>query len=132
MRSIRRLMVPMLLVGFGVAAIVEGVWFHPISVLVEKETLATIDIPLMGPSVPSMDEPPSPDGPPGAPPGMAFGAPTSIKKTVTRVDLVAQFITEPELTRDVSVGGVVRLDAGEHFGELQRTYSGKGPALCPS
>jgi len=131
MRTIRRAIVPALLTIVGVAALVEGMLYHPIPVLIEQETKTTIEVPLPS-SGPLMDEPSSPDEPPSFPHGMPFGGPTFIKKTVTRIDLVPIMVSEPEATRDVTVGGLVRLDSDEHFGELQRTYSGKGPALCPT
>jgi len=131
MRTIRRAILPALLAIVGVGALLEGMLFHPVSVIIkeETETKTTIEIPLMMPPGPSTDEPPSADGPPSFPPGMPFGGPTSIKQTVTRIDpAIIIMVPEPELMRDVSVGGVVRLASGE----LKRTYSGKGPALCPS
>jgi hypothetical protein len=116
---IRRAVVPALLIIVGVAGLVEGVLYHPIAVLVEKETKKTIDVPL--PAQPAF------------PRGMGFARPTVIKQTVTLTELVAMVISEPDATRDVTVGGLVRIGSGEHAGELQRTYSGdKGPALCPT
>ena len=128
---VRRALVPVVLLIAGFVALVEGMLFHPIRVLVEEETQTTIEVPL--PSLGSpMDEPSPSDGPPEFPRGMPFGGPTFIKKAVTRVDLVPIMISEPDATRDVTVGGLVRLDSDEHAGELKRTYSGKGPALCPT
>ena len=121
---IRRALVPALLVIVGAAALVEGVRYHPISVLVEKETPTTIEVPLV--------LPPDPTEGNSSSPGMPFGGPTFIKKTVTRIDLVAIILSEPDATRDVTVGGLVRLTSGDHAGELKRTYSGNGPALCPT
>jgi hypothetical protein len=132
MRIIRRALLPGLLVIYGLGALVHGMLFHPLPVLVEEETPTTIEIPL--PSAgPPLPDPAAPDGPPGFPGGMPFGGPRMIKKTVMRVDVVTKMVMEPEVMRDVSVGGLVRLPPGdEHAGELKRTYSGKGPALCPS
>lgn len=91
----------------------------------EEETKTTIDVPLM--FSPSGEA--SPGGGPSFPDGDPFGGPPrSIKKTVTRIDLTSVVESEPTLTREVTVGGVARLDSGE----LKRTYTGKGPALCPS
>jgi hypothetical protein len=134
---IRRSIVPVLLVIAGTLAIVEGARFHPVSVLaektVERETTVTIDVPLpQPPGIPEGD-PSSPDGPP-LPGGMPFDQPPTIKKTVTRVVEVQVdlpiIISEPELTRDVTVGGVIRLASGA----LKRTYgtNSKGPAVCPT
>jgi hypothetical protein len=129
---VRRAVAPTLLVAIGVAAIVMGVGFHPIVVLteqtVEKTTTEVIDVPL----------PPPEAGPDGsgdlAADQIPFGMPTSIKKTVTRIQTVKEekplTISEPDFTRDVTVGGVVRLASGA----LRRTYGSesKGPAECPT
>ena len=117
---VRRAIVPALLAIAGVAALIKGALFHPISVFVEKETTTTIEVPLVLPPGPTAGDPASPGGP--------FGGPTFIKKTITRIDLVPLILSEPDATRDVTVGGLVRLTSGE----LKRTYSGKGPALCPT
>ena len=66
------------------------------------------------------EPPPDPD-PPLAPPELQF-------ETITQTSLVAQDDPERAIVRDVTVGGVVRLANGQ----LQRTYSGKPPALCPT
>ena len=130
---IRRAIVPLLLIIVGIAGLVEGVLYHPIPVLVEQKTTKTIDIPLSAPPDPSMNGSDSPGRRPSFPRGMGFARPTVIKQTVTLTEFVALVISEPDATRDVTVGGLVRLDSGEHAGELQRTYSGgKGPALCPT
>jgi hypothetical protein len=122
---IRRAIVPVLLAVAGLVAIVEGVLYHPIRVLVETETKKKIDVPL-----------PTPPGLPmngRSPRGTPFRRSTVIKKTVTQTELLPLMISEPDATRDVTVGGLERLVSGEHAGELKRTYSGgKGPALCPT
>ena len=46
---VRRVILPVTLVIAGLVALVEGVWYHPIPVLVEKETTKTIDVPLLVP-----------------------------------------------------------------------------------
>jgi hypothetical protein len=130
MKAMRRAIVPVLLAIVGVAAIVEGVRYHSIAVLIEEEKQVTIDVPVLLPPGLPMGGPPLPDG--SAMPEVPFGGPTSVKRTITQTDLVAHLISEPELTRDVSVGGVVRETSGEYAGKLKRTYSGKGPALCPT
>ena len=58
-----------------------------------------------------------------------FPDPSSMMfERVTQIELVAH--TEPEwvLVREMTFGGVARLENGE----LKRTYSGKPPALCPT
>jgi hypothetical protein len=126
---IRRAIVPIVLVIAGLVALVEGIWYHPIPVAVEKVTTKTINVSLPGPP---MDGPSSPGGSP-FPPGMPFGRPTVVKRTVTETMWESLIISEPDATRDVTVGGLERIVSGEHAGELKRTYSGnKGPALCPT
>jgi hypothetical protein len=122
---LRRAILPLALAIAGLAAIVEGVFYHSIRVLVETKTTKKIDVPL-----------PTPPGLPlngRSTRGMAFSRPAVVKRTVTQTELLPLMISEPETTRDVTVGGLERLVAGEHAGELQRTYSGgKGSALCPT
>ena len=130
---VRRAIVPSALAIAGLVLLVEGILHHPIHVLVEQKTTKTIDIPLSAPPDPSMNGSDSPGRRPSFPRGMGFARPAVIKQTVTLTELVALVISEPDATRDVTVGGLVRLDSGEHAGKLQRTYSGdKGPALCPT
>jgi hypothetical protein len=127
---VRRAILPAALLIAGLVALVEGVWYHPIPVLIEKETTKTIDVPL--PDGPDMNGP-FPGGRSAFPPGMPFGGPAVVKRTVVQVDLVSLVISEPEVTHDVTIGGLERLTSGEHAGELKRTYSGgKGPAVCPT
>jgi hypothetical protein len=130
---IRRVIVPVGLAIAGLVAIVEGVWYHPIPVLVKTETTKTISIPLVIPPGPDMNGPLSPGGRSPFPPGMPFGRPNVMKQTVTETTWDSLVISEPDATRDVTVGGLERIVSGEHAGELKRTYSGgKGPALCPT
>jgi hypothetical protein len=124
--SVRRSVLPALLLIGGLVSIIYGAIFHSSPVLVEQETKTTIDVPLEFPPPPGEA---SPNGGPAFPGGAPFGGPLQfIKKTVTRGDLVSVVESEAAMTREVTFGGVVRLDSGE----LKRTYSGKGPALCPS
>ena len=116
---VRRAIVPSALAIAGLVLLVEGILHHPIPVLVKQETTKTID------------DPPPPRS--AFSRRMGFSRPAVVKQTVTLTELVALVISEPDATRDVTVGGLARLDSGEHAGELQRTYSGdKGPALCPT
>ena len=67
-------------------------------------------------------EPPASDAAAGAlPPGM-------FTKQVTERVLVDEWMPEWLLVRDVTFGGMARLENGQ----LKRTYSGKPPALCPT
>jgi hypothetical protein len=119
---VRRAILPALLVIGGLASLIYGAMFRSVPVLEERQTKTTIQIPMAFPP----EGPPGEPFPPGGPP---FGGPQPfLTKTVTRIDLVTVVESEPELIREVSVGGVALLDSGE----LKRTYSGKGPALCPS
>jgi hypothetical protein len=67
------------------------------------------------------------DGPPagGLPP---FALPEPMFQTVTRVDLVPRDEPEWVIVREVTYGGITRLENGQ----LKRTYSGQPPALCPT
>ncbi len=47
---------------------------------------------------------------------------------ITRVELIAHVEREWTLIREITIGGVARLENGQ----LKRTYSGKAPALCPT
>jgi hypothetical protein len=122
---VRRAIVPAALVIAGMAALVEGFWHHPIPVLVERETKKTIDVPLPLPPGPALGG--------SFLPGMPFGGPSVVKKTITQIELAPLVISEPDATRDVTIGGLERLASGEQAGQLKRTYTGsKGPALCPT
>ena len=119
---VRRAIVPTVLVIGGLASLIYGAMFRSVPVLEEHETKTTIEIPMDLP-------PPGPSGESPQPGGPGFGGPPPfLKKEVTRVELVTIVESEPVLMGEVSVGGVARLESGE----LKRTYSGKGPALCPS
>jgi hypothetical protein len=112
---VRRAIVPGLLVLGGLASLVYGTMYHAEPVMEEQETTTTIDVPAAFI--------------PGEFGRDAFAVqPRSNKKTVTRVERVTKNASEPALIRDITVGGVALLDSGQ----LKRTYSGKGPALCPS
>ncbi len=91
---------------------------HSAPVLTETETEATIEVPAPFAPDQSFGQPPFPGG-----------LPPMVKKTVKRIDVATIVEPEPMLMRELSVGGVARIESGE----LKRTYSGsKGPALCPS
>lgn len=63
------------------------------------------------------------ESPPVAP--ELFG---SVRKTITEKYIQEREEPERAVVRDITVGGIARLANGQ----LQRTYSGKTPALCPS
>jgi hypothetical protein len=59
-------------------------------------------------------------------PGAPFWAPQGPPAETTRT--VGIGLSEPAMVRDITVGGLVRLEDGE----LKRTYTGEAPTLCPS
>jgi hypothetical protein len=121
-------LLPALLLLGGIVAIVYGARFHQAPVIEEQEREFTIKIP-----VPRAFLPPS-DSPASDPAAQIAGGPDSqgdeefITRTVKKMMAVVGDTGEPRLIRDLSVGGIVRLDSGE----LKRTYSGEAPSLCPS
>ncbi len=73
--------------------------------------------------------------------GIIFNSITILTQTTDEVkedspDVTAQHVAEwldldlqePAVIRDVTVGGLVRLDSGA----IKRTYSGKPPSACPT
>ena len=131
---IRRIVVPALLLVGGSASVWYGVWRRSAPVMAEQEKEVTIEVPSDFPPMPDANLPPmngiGPNGMPSFPGGSPFdGPPAMVKKTVTQIDQITKTESEPELTREVTVGGVERFASGE----LKQTYSGdKGPSLCPS
>jgi hypothetical protein len=95
-----------LLVLGGAACLAYGALRHEREVLVEQE----------------IELPPGLQAGPRALPWDPVPPPT----TTTRVVGIGQ--TEPEIVRDITVGGLTRLESGE----LKRTYTGEAPSLCPS
>ena len=61
----------------------------------------------------------------GWPPG--FPGP-AVEELPELVEIIILEESEPELIREVSFGGVVRLPSGE----VKRTYSGRPPSQCPT
>jgi len=92
-----------LLVLAGMVLILYGVRYHRKTVLIPKEKEA---LPVQIPEA-FLQEPPSPAPAPQFTPGVE---------------------SEPQLIREVTVGGVTLSDAGE----IKRTYAGKPPSLCPT
>ena len=107
--------IPSLLVlGAGITALVYGGLFSVQQVTHEEE----VSLP---PPFPFLAAPGLPFEESGLPPGFA---PPSIKERVT----VSEATPEWVLVREITFGGVIRLATGE----LQRTYSGAAPKLCPT
>ncbi len=95
------------LVSVGLSLIVYGVRFHSEPVLVEQEV-----------------EPPAAEP---APPLFFTSRPPVIAPPAGK-ELVSLRESEPHLIREITVGGVTRLDSGE----IKRTYTGKPPTACPT
>jgi hypothetical protein len=101
----------------GLALLTYGMAVHSAPVLVEQEVTPPLE--------PAVEPPPDP----GLPASPFFAqppppAPPPVPKKV----LVALPQPESRLLRDATVGGLTRLDDGR----IKRTYSGDGPALCPT
>jgi hypothetical protein len=103
---IRRAILPTILLFVGLASIVHGVKYHTITVFADEKSPVTIDVPR-----------PFPQGPP------QFS-----NKTLQKTTEVVINQSEPELIREVTVGGVALNESGK----IKRTYSGKPPSLCPT
>ncbi len=102
---LRRLL-PFLLAMAGVACIVYGYALRRATVLVERPQPA----PPAAPDDPTMPSPPDVPAPPLPP----------AKEPVA--------VTEGEMVRDATVGGIVRLPDGQ----LARTYTGSPAQACPT
>ena len=118
----RRIVPPIILVSGGTILFAGGWALHSVPVLIETEVTE--------PPRPQVPQPTSPlFGPrpwPGARPPRTMQParlPPQKYKVLISVD-------EPErrLVKDVTVGGLSREDDGR----IRRTYSGEGPALCPT
>jgi hypothetical protein len=115
---IKRGILPALFVIGGLGSLIYGAFFHSVPVLEEQKSRTTVDVPIAFPSESS----PFPGGQPFE------GPPQFRKQTVEKTVTNIINESEPELNRDLSVGGVALIDSGK----LKRTYSGKAPSLCPT
>jgi len=129
-----RAAVPLVLLAGGIASLAYGVARHTAVVSVEQE----IEIDLAPP--PGMEFPGEQGGVPGfGPPGFEPGVPgpdfpapflqlpPELSKVKEKV-IISEPSSELTLIREVTFGGVVRLDTGA----LWRTYTGDPPSLCPT
>lgn len=119
--TIKRAIVPLLLLICGVASLIYGAKFHATPVVQQKE----VEVPIAPSELfppPLFGEPPLPGEP--AP----FGEPPPFLTQAKETILIAEDELEPAIIRDVTVGGLVLLASGE----LKRTYSGEAPSLCPT
>jgi hypothetical protein len=149
--TVQRAVVPLVLLAAGIVSAVYGAKHHVIPVDQEHEEEVSIPIPTpFGPGPGGPEEQAFPGGPPepGAPPfseGQPPGAeppgepptdgppplwqPPGMSIKVIKKVIVTTDEPEPKIVREVSVGGVARVESGE----IKRTYSGnEGPALCPT
>lgn len=144
---LQRAVLPVLLLAVGVALTVYGVRHHEVVVFEEQEIEVDLPLPEMPPDMagagefggppgfggdpgfggePGFEGPPGPEGMPGD--MDPFGLDPRDRPKVIEIVLVDKSEPETTLVRDVTIGGLMRLDSGE----LKRTYSGKPPSLCPT
>ena len=104
-----RVTLTVLAVVAAAGLIAYGVLVHSTTVLVE--------------GAPAEPPPPvvSSDLPPGLPPPFVPPGPSE-------PEIVELELSEPEITLDVTVGGLERLEDGR----IVRTYSGEAPEACPT
>lgn len=116
-----------MLLAAGAAALVYGACFRTLpvvaTVMVEKEEII-LERP---PSPPAWD---GPSGPGGRRPNMPAPPPRPKKVKTSKPQDEEQLHAERKVTRDVTVGGIARLQDGR----LKFTYGPgeSGPALCPT
>lgn len=123
----RHTALPIILVLAGVSLLVYGAGYHEQSVLTPEEKDASAEAPVDGAPRPYIPPAESPDGLPPEPPPF-FNEPPPPPPPPAEPTLVAVLTPEVDLIREVTIGGVVRLDTGE----LKRTYSGAPPSQCPT
>jgi hypothetical protein len=141
-RIVQRILLPLVLLGVGIASLVYGLRSHTAEVFEEQEIEIALGPPAPPPPEPGL--PPELGGMPGFPdpsgfggmpgmPGMGdpmspFGAPPPELQKVKQKIFVGKEEPEPVLVREITIGGLMRLATGE----LQRTYTGEPPSLCPT
>jgi hypothetical protein len=117
---LQRGLLPIVMLGLGIALLVWGAQHHLLEIYEEQEIKVSIAPP------PEMMQPMGPPGMEGAPPFMA-GPPPELQ-TVTQVVMVSKEEPESQAVFEITIGGLALLKTGE----LQRTYSGAPPSLCPT
>jgi hypothetical protein len=100
----------------GLSLLAYGLAAHTMPVLVEQEI------------TPPPQAEPEPTREPDVPASPFFAQPPPPTPPEPEKVLVAISQPERRLIRDVTVGGLTRLNNGQ----IKRTYSGDGPALCPT
>lgn len=146
---LRRGLLPIVMLGLGIASLVGGAKHHVLEIYEEQEITISIAPPPemmqpMGPpgfpggpdggmepgfpGQPGFEDPDfgDPQGMGGMPPFMA-GPPPELQ-TVTQIVLVSTEEPESRAVFEITIGGLALLETGE----LQRTYSGAPPSLCPT
>jgi hypothetical protein len=103
------------LVVIGAALIIYGRTYHRRSVLIEREVTVTPPAPATQTAVR-----PFPFGPPPSP--------QTAPAPVTYTAVLTLPLSEPDLIREATVGGLVRRPDGE----LKRTYADQPPEQCPT
>ena len=120
---LQRLVLPVLLIVAGAAAVIYGVKYHSTPVFEEIEVEKSVMVPAPFPAFP----PPGQFSPLGE--GAPFpDAPPLVSKLVTLKDQKSVPEFEPALVREVTFGGVALGESGK----LWRTYTGAPPSLCPT
>ncbi len=131
---LQRALLPIAMLGLGVASLVWGANHHVLEVFEEQEIEISIAPPpeLMDPmglpGDPNGGFPGDPglDGPAGMPPFMA-GPPPELQK-VKQVVMISKEVPESQAIFEITIGGLALLETGE----LKRTYTGAPPSLCPT
>ena len=135
---LQRGLLPIVMLGLGIASLVWGGKHHILEIYEEQEIEISIAPPpeMMQP----MGLPEYPGGLDGGMepgfqdlPGMGGmpdfmqGLPPELR-TVTQTVLVGKEEPEHQAVFEITIGGLALLETGE----LQRTYSGAPPSLCPT
>ncbi len=132
---LQRGLLPIVMLGLGIASLVWGAKHHILEIYEEQEIEISIAPPpeMMQPMgfpggpdggmEPGFDDPSGMGGPPPFMPG-----PPPEMQTVTQIVMVSKEEFEPQAVFEITIGGLAVLESGE----LQRTYSGQPPSLCPT
>lgn len=139
---LQRVLLPVTMLGLGIASLVWGTTHHVLEIFEEQEIEISLAPPpeLMEPMGPP-DFPGGPDGAfpgepgfedpamggPGAMPPFMAGPPPELQK-VKQVVLISKEEPESRVVFEITIGGL----ALQETGELQRTYTGAPPSLCPT
>jgi len=120
MRVLRRGILPISMLALGIVSLFWGAKRHVQKVFEEQEIEITI-------ASPELMLPPEALGVP-MPGPMGFETPPPMLQKVKQIVLVGNDEPEPRLVFEVTIGGLALLETGE----LQRTYRGAPPSLCPT